>query len=928
MTRIKSSGLGCRVRYGSASLEDLEGLPHDLASVLKVEIPVPSHLGANREPSPLTPSGVPRDSKAILVEDPSLPTVKTVQVSASSKKSQGIKSVRISATDPESATPSGSTPKRSESDDTVRSSADRISKIIEQEDRAAAPDVGHVRVLETKEVKSSVESGDAADGVQVLSIDSRATNGLLREDSEAQTKPRSVRTPLGTPRANARGEFSMDLREGDKHSGNTLRGTDSPMPLKSSRRSAYMDAHDSVRLSGKFLWRKNLDGDDASPMGGRFSRQVSMARSGISGSEYDEFVDAPSRIGSEGESDFDSPGSVHRATHFNGDALNNVALQNHVEAQKTYIPPGMKLTEPSPTPGALVEISEVVTETKVVQMADNSSNGTVLKSLSPISMALNEDSTKSSSFLGQSDTSADYALVRDQQSVAQKPDNRSGEVMKSQGNGNLDSHIEVVSAIAIPKDMEESDLLFKGIDRTSSSLDSLPSATSPSHEGRDALQPSFTMSSRHSISSELISVSSDSEPTSPISPKSPAFHALYSPRGSPPRSSNNIVNSPPTAYLRSSPPRSHESNCSSLSVEEVPVLSESPTSFPRSPHHALVSERDSLPYEVVPLESEPVCLPSQPVAQLYPLPTLSMSPDRESPSNSGELCCPVIAGFGGPPSPRKDGESVHTAPAGEGDHPVLQLSSTLKHDTVTRLKEPSDRYQPAPPPLVSSNGGVTPRSPQCATPRYSVFSESTRSSLVLPSRAADSSGSSAPSSPYGSPKKSFQRIFLSSPSALASPSPLRNSVDDASSYPRRDENSAPSSPSGSVIIKDSPPESPRSSDNGSECESRDFDAIQGRPEMSASAGLFSQVMKETLSKREVNADDVSSIVSEKVKSPQASATKPDNNLNSLFSSISHSSSKHPEAAVEIASEFSLDSSMTDGSADHFISEKVRMENHL
>lgn len=85
---------------------------------------------------------------------------------------------------------------------------------------------------------------------------------------------------------------------------------------------------------------------------------------------------------------------------------------------------------------------------------------------------------------------------------------------------------------------------------TSTSLGSSSSVTIPTHEGCDVLQPSFSMFHRHSISSELISVSSDSEPASPPSPHSPAFQNLYSPREFPPRASNNEVNSLLISSLR------------------------------------------------------------------------------------------------------------------------------------------------------------------------------------------------------------------------------------------------------------------------------------------------------------------------------------------------------------------------------------------
>lgn len=81
-----------------------------------------------------------------------------------------------------------------------------------------------------------------------------------------------VRILLGMLRVNVRGEFFMDFREGDKYFGNILCGMDLFMFLKFFRRSVYMDVYDFVCLLGKFLWRKNLDGDDVFLMGGRFLR--------------------------------------------------------------------------------------------------------------------------------------------------------------------------------------------------------------------------------------------------------------------------------------------------------------------------------------------------------------------------------------------------------------------------------------------------------------------------------------------------------------------------------------------------------------------------------------------------------------------------------------------------------------------------------
>lgn len=861
----------------------MEGLPHDLASVLKVEDPAPSHPGASRGSGPLPPEGVLRGSEDMLVKDSSIPALRPIQVLASSHISYVKKSSKISSEDSESANVA-------------------------------------LDVLSTKGLKSLDGLGDSADNNQIFHADFKETNEASQEDSGVLARSRSVRTPVGTPKGTARSEFTMEHREGEKSSGSTPRRTESPMLMRYfSRRSVYADAQDSVLFSGKFSWRRNLDGDEASPLDGRYSMQVSMARSGISGSEYDDFVDAQSRIGSEGESDFDSPVSVQRATHFDGDELNHAALKNHVEAQKAYMPPGMELMDyqqSTPTPGKLSENSDDVTQRKDVQPTDNG-NGAVPKS-SSISTILYEGSTASSVSSGQSHIIAGVAIVRDQQPGPPKTDNRSCELLRGHGNGNLDSYVQVVPALAISEGPDESNLLSTATNPTSTSLGSSSSVTIPTHEGCDVLQPSFSMFHRHSISSELISVSSDSEPPSPPSPHSPAFHTLYSPREFPPRASNNEVNSLLISSLRPCSPGTKKSNLSSPSLGEVPVLSESPISFPRSPHHALPVMSDP-PVADVPLKPEPARLPSRPGVQLYPLPTPPMDTELDNISNSRELSYAVPKVFCGPDILGKHGESARTLPADEGDvHPVLKSSPTSVHDTVTAMNERAGRCQPVPLPVVSSNGGDIPRSPQCGTPWYPAFSESTIPSSGLYPRTSGSPGSSVPSSPLGSPEESSQGIPLSISSALATPNPLGGFVYEAScNSSQRDESSAPSSPSGSVIIRDSPPESPLSASTGSDFESGDFDAIQGRPETSGSAGFFGQVKKEPLFKREGCVDVAPSIVRVKSKSLQA-ASSPEKTESLLSVSTSNSS----EVAVEICSKVSLNNAATNGSADHSVSQEV------
>lgn len=125
-----------------------------------------------------------------------------------------------------------------------------------------------------------------------------------------------------------------------------------------------------------------------------------------------------------------------------------------------------------------------------------------------------------------------------------------------------------------------------------------------------------------------------------------------------------------------------------------------------------------------------------------------------------------------PAHPHQDSENdnVHVLKDAKV-HCDLQLSSTAKPDIVSELEGSARHDESVPPPGTSSNVDAIPSSPRCGTPQLPVFLESLKSSLLSP-RVVGSIGSSAPSSPVGSPKRSFQRIFQSSPSALSSPSPL------------------------------------------------------------------------------------------------------------------------------------------------------------
>lgn len=114
----------------------------------------------------------------------------------------------------------------------------------------------------------------------------------------------------------------------------------------------------------------------------------------------------------------------------------------------------------------------------------------------------------------------------------------------------------------------------------------------------------------------------------------------------------------------------------------------------------------------------------------------------------------------------------------------------------------------------------------------------------------------------------------------------------------RNEESNPSSPSSSFIIKNSPPESARSSYSGSECESRDFDAILGRPATSGPTSFLCHAVQEYASKQIADVDEVASIASLRVTSPKTDAQTSSDEVENLLLSPTSNSSKHTEMAAE------------------------------
>ena len=877
------------MRYGSASLEDLEGIPQSIASTLKDEVP------SGAQPSVNQGGGKQQRKtsgpKVMLAEDPSLPTLRPIKVPAHSSE-EG--SLHVAKPPKVNASLTAKSPRLSEAEGMAERWAGRTPRLADFEEHVTELSAGqYERAVDTKPLTPRTPNGTAvpAHNVDVVPLKSNATDWVSREDIEAAALGITGKTPRGTPRAT----FSMNAREGASPSGN---GKISPsnksdiaetaLVQPKALRHSLMAANDPARLSRKFSWKNPQEFHDASPMAGRFSRQISMARSarsalsGRSISDGDEFVDAPSTMDSEGDMDFEAQtvpiGDAFAILDMDEDTkLNHTALKEHLEAQKHNILPGVERMEHehyllpygSPTQASLLTM-----EREDEQLTVNIINeDPPLTHQSPVSTILNEGPPTSSTSSGKSETPTRDVHTPVQQSGMERAESHvdvsreASEVF--QGVADSNSHVQTLQVVEIPEHGEESQMLsLMATSPTASSLaspSSSPSQAMPS-SGHAALQAGTSMVSRCSYSSELISVSSDSEIDSPFSAKAPIFNALYSPPVSPSRTSRDMIDSPPRSYIGTYSPTGIHSTHSSPSPTEIPILSGSPTSPSTSPYSIPIADWGD---EVSPLgpsgdihhaavvisrKPELTSVMSQTNLQLYPLPSPPRSPPLElstSPT-SRDINYPSKRGSGGPTSSEDNAGSTHTKSS-----PGSPSCSEVPHSPTQRMEGKvleNTSIVPQRSPVIHSEANMVSTPPRSTTPTPS-FTELVRSSLLLPCRPADSPGSSAPVSPVGSPKKSFQRIFLSSPSILATRSPVGSADEDApSGEVERDEESAPSSPSGSVIIKDSPPESPSMFSSESESESHDFDAPFGHPQAPELPELTDSALEEPVIAQEPNGE--------------------------------------------------------------------------
>lgn len=816
-----------RVRYSSASLDDLDSLSHLLAPTLKNEVGSSSpNQGARNESGtqPQRRSNLGPQNKVI--GSPLPPT------GASPARAEGeaaSESVKISAKDIE-ANASGKFYQPTETENVVENMAGKISKIIETEDRDAIPPVELLpRNVDNKRPKGADELIRSDSDVGALS------NGVAGEGLEGDVMERTGNAPRGIPSGNA----LTSGREGSNHGNGRV--SQSSVPDVPPKESAILDAKEEVN-SSELRTPSSRVPDGAGPQEDPVKASLIDAR-------------AP------------------------GQSLGKVSRRNFVDAKEAHVIAARFPKQNSERSSSGIRDLANAPAGNLLQSMAN------LKNLTQRSVAghgAGEQQPKQSvTGTPAGDGSAPVPAAADRSDgslLSASGGELHGRLLsdtKRLGNnavdtGDVSSNPEktVNNPTALPPIRIEEVLTNEDEPLMISSQCSSP--------GQDDLRPSISMLSRLSYSSELMPVSSGSEPDSPVSPNSPPFNALYSPPGSPSRILGGMVESPTGIYV-SSYPRTPDRPGYSSSQSEIPVLCLSPRS-----KLASSSQRD----HAAPLRPPPplpivIRIPEMPSQSDNTQEFSAMESDLPSPSLD-LLTSPEADGVpsqsnGGTnhlTSARENAEVVHAEPAGGSpDNP----------DLLAHLEVPSERTEHIRSSAANLEAeGLSPSTTlapavdlRSSLPSLLDYSESaapqpsSKSFVKLDpaqSRSVDGPASSIDDS-LPTPVGEFEAYPVSEPLQGPAPSgisvqhtrvsleralnttPFSNSVEA--------EESEPSSPTGSVIIKDTPsaPGSPESNYySESEPEVDEYRPSHGQP---VSPRSITHALEDVISHRENGSGDIS-----------------------------------------------------------------------
>ncbi|KAG0600061.1 hypothetical protein M758_11G004200 [Ceratodon purpureus] len=838
-----------RVRYGSASLEDLDGLSPLLAPTLKSEVgPSSPDGGASHGHATETKRRSNIGPQNKIVEGPSPPS----DVSAPHSKGGASKSLKISAKDIEATVP-GRFYRPKEAENVPERMAGKISKIIEMEDREAVLPVGLIPRNVGNKIPMSADGLKRSDseveakGTKRMTTEYLGTAAMGRTENTPETSSNASKVGKGGSNpGNSRvsqssipdvssGENVFLASEKEVNTGESRTPRRVPddtgvlFPQVSSSITSTTDVRDTVRSSRNVSGRSSADAQVPHVLAAQLSRQDSESSTRVS----NDFGITTARSTPEDLSEqvADTTGAVdrHEYSHHGSNfvAAGNQSLPYHNDLANM----------PDVGHGIDKQWKHETVETP----GDGGALGTV---------DVSEE-------LVLSDLRGEPTFHDVHPSEAQRRSNNVVKTYKVSNNSLEDTvyespHLSPIRIKEVFTNEEESHVI---------------SATSPniscqwSSRGEEDLRPSVSMLSRLSYSSELMPFSSGSEPESPVSPNSPPFNVLYSPPRSPSKISGFKNESLTGLYVGSFLRTAHHCGYNNPQAE-IPVLSSSPRSRLVSP-----SSREpwadygdhagpSRPPPPLP-ENSSYLKNMQDVSSaeslLYPLPSPPSNPELDLPASSAadDLLYQSIDGLSHLTSPQENGETVHVEPASQrSENPVplhagdqfeaiskhiekvkpsviyLEAQVRLPSTTSASVQEPSRSSSTSPFRLTdSANVQAFHKSSDNLEPRLSTESRSA---------GVPSSGPTFNNDLLNSPGRKLEAVPCSAPSQSPTSNPPSSEIlmHPASSplkqtiyiVPLRffegDEESVPSSPTGSVIIKDtpSPPASPASnySESGSE----------------------------------------------------------------------------------------------------------------
>ena len=806
-----------RVRYGSATLEDLDSLSHLLAPTLKNEVgSSSSNRGSNQGNATLTQRRSNLGPQNKVVGGPLPPS----GVSASQAEGRASKSIKISAKDIESNV-SVKFHQPNETENAAESMAGKISKIIEMEDREAVPPVGLIpRNVGNRSPKSAGELKRSDPDVGA-----KGTKRASREELEAATMGHSENTSRGTSRGNA----SMDGREGSNSGNRSV--PQSSMPDVSSEGDASLTSKEELNTGDSRNTSGRVPDDRGLPVSEANSSRTSSLDVGnivqLSGNVSHRSVDAK---------------EAHViAAGFSG--------QNSESSRRV----GNDLGN-APTISTFEDISGVngLAEQLIPTGHQSLPNHSNLENISDAGDGVDEQPKHSTADAPAGDGATPIAAVKSEELMfpASGVEPAFYDVHPSEVQRRADNVVDTneVSSFLEERVYKPTHLPPVRVEEIVANEEEshMISATSPkissqwSSPGEDDLRPSVSMLSRLSYSSELMPVSSGSEPESPISPNSPDFNVLYSPPGSPSRNSG-FMNESPRVYVGSYSRTARHPGYSSPR-SEIPLLSLSPRSqlAPPTPapwadqgDHAGPSRPPPLPEDSSHLESREEV--SSVESQLYPLPS-TLELDLPTTSEVDGLPPQSINGLA---SPQENAEPISWS---SGDPNPLHIGD--------HFEAPSAHIEPLQPSALYLEVEVRPPS----TTLTASVTEPSRSSSTSPFHLTGSA-TMQPSS------NSFDNLDPAGTGVSVHPSQslLRQAMNIAPpSFPMRDEESLPSSPTGSVIIKDtpSPPASPASNYSESESELNENHPSHGQPTSSMSPRSITHALDDVINHGETSSGDI------------------------------------------------------------------------